>query len=73
MGGEMAAIGGLSRHGVFQKSDGVSLNSSNAMKATHAAVTITPIGMVATISAFRTIYISREAKPRPLDKMRPNF
>jgi len=37
-----------------QKSDRVSLNNSNMMKAAHAALAIRPIGMVATTSAFRT-------------------
>ena len=37
-----------------QKSDKVSLNNSNTMKAAHAALAIRPIGMVATTSAFRT-------------------
>jgi hypothetical protein len=42
-----------------QKSDRVSLNNSNAMKAVHAALATRPTGMVATTSTSRTIYIRR--------------
>ena len=42
-----------------QKSDRVSLNNSNAMKAVHAALAISPIGIVATTSTSRTVCIPR--------------
>jgi hypothetical protein len=45
-----------------QKSDRVSLNNSNAMKAVHAALATRPTGMVATTSTYRTIYIPRSER-----------